>query len=63
VGSDRAFDAVFGTGSVGRPFRDHRQVAEGIVYRFRTVWRDLPEVFGLWQTLWKRHKRFSADGT
>ena len=48
-----------------RPFRDHRQVVEGIIYRFRTgvAWRDLPEEFGPWQTVWKRHKRFSIDGT
>lgn len=49
----------------GRPFRDHRQIVEGIVYRLRTgiAWRDLPESFGPWQTVWKRHKRFSVDGT
>lgn len=48
-----------------RPFRDHRQVVEGIIYRFRTgvAWRDLPASFGPWQTVWKRHKRFSTDGT
>jgi transposase len=48
-----------------RPFRDHRQVVEGIVYRYRTgvAWRDLPEKFGPWQTVWKRHRRFSLDGT
>lgn len=52
-------------GLVGRPFRDHRQVIEGIVYRYRTgiAWRDLPEQFGPWQTVWKRHRRFSLDGT
>jgi transposase len=52
-------------GQRGRPFRDHRQVLEGIVYRFRTgiAWRDLPGSFGPWQTVWKRHRRFSADGT
>ena len=52
-------------GQRGRPFRDHRQVVEGIVYRFRAgiPWRDLPESFGPWQTVWKRHRRFSADGT
>ena len=52
-------------GQRGRPFRDHRQVIEGIVYRLRTgiAWRDLPESFGPWQTVWKRHRRFSADGT
>jgi transposase len=37
----------------------------GIVYRYRTgiAWRDLPERFGPWQTVWKRHHRFSTDGT
>ncbi len=52
-------------GCPGRPFRDHRQVLEGIIYRFRTgvPWRDLPAEFGPWQTVWKRHRRFSLDGT
>ena len=38
---------------------------EGIIYRLRTgiAWRDLPASFGPWQTVWKRHKRFSVDGT
>lgn len=49
----------------GRPFRDHRQVIEGILYRFREgiAWRELPEEFGPWQTAWKRYQRFAADGT
>jgi transposase len=48
-----------------RPYRDHRQVVEGIVHRYRCgfAWRDLPERFGPWQTVWKRHARFSRDGT
>lgn len=48
-----------------RPWRDHRQVVEGIVFRYRTgvAWRDLPERFGPWQTVWKRHHRFATDGT
>jgi transposase len=55
--------AVSGKG--GRPFRDHRRVVEGIVWRFRTgsPWRDVPAEFGPWQTVWKRHRRFSEDGT
>ena len=49
----------------GRPFQDHRRVVEGIIYRYRTgiPWRDLPERFGSWKTVWKRHRRFSGDGT
>jgi transposase len=53
------------TGLRGRPFREHRQVVEGIAFRYRTgvAWRDLPERFGPWQTVWKRHHRFCTDGT
>lgn len=49
----------------GRPMRDHRQVVEGVIYRYRCgiAWRDLPDSFGPWQTVWKRHRRFSEDGT
>uniref|UniRef100_UPI003592EEAD IS5 family transposase n=1 Tax=Arthrobacter oryzae TaxID=409290 RepID=UPI003592EEAD len=52
-------------GRRGRPFRGHRQVVEGIIYRYRcgVAWRDLPAEFGPWQTVWKRHRRFAADGT
>ncbi len=52
-------------GKRSRPFRDHRQVLNGIVFRYRTgcAWRDVPERFGPWKTLWKRHARFSKDGT
>ncbi|MDR6981391.1 transposase [Streptomyces sp. 3330] len=37
----------------------------GVLYRVRTgvQWRDLPERFGPWETVYKRHRRWSADGT
>ena len=49
----------------GRPFRDHRAVVEGIVWRYRTgcPWRDLPTEFGSWKTVWRRHDQYSKDGT
>jgi transposase len=52
-------------GSMGRPMTPHRPVVEGLLYRYRTAvpWRDLPEQFGPWQTVWKRHNKFSKDGT
>ena len=52
-------------GPMGRPMRDHRLLVEGAIYRYRTgvAWRDLPAEFGPWQTVWKRHHRFSTDGT
>jgi len=49
----------------GRPWNDHRLTLEGIAWRFRTgsPWRDVPEEFGAWQSLWKRHRLWSTDGT
>ena len=40
-------------------------MVEGIIWRFRTgsPWRDVPGEFGPWKTVWKRHQRFSQDGT
>ena len=52
-------------GRPGRPWNDHRLTLEGICWRFRTgsPWRDLPDTFGAWQSVWERHRRWSADGT
>lgn len=52
-------------GRVGRNFANNRLVVEALLYRLRVggPWRDLPEVFGPWQTVWKRHRRYAADGT
>jgi putative transposase len=53
------------TGRKGRPFADARTMVEAIVYRYRTgiAWRDLPPVFGAWQTVWTWHRRMAGDGT
>lgn len=49
----------------GRPWAEHRMVLEGICWRYRTgsPWRDVPADFGSWKTVWKRHFRWSTDGT
>nr|BAI23339.1 putative transposase [Streptomyces griseus] len=49
----------------GRPWRDHRQVINGVLWRLRTEapWRDLPERYGPWQTVYERFARWEADGT
>ncbi|WP_436844888.1 IS5 family transposase [Streptomyces roseoverticillatus] len=52
-------------GMRGGRWSDHRRVINGVLYRVRTgvQWRDLPERFGPWETVYKRHRRWSADGT
>lgn len=45
-------------------WRDHRQVIDGIIHRSTGCqWRKLPDRFGPWQTVHKRHMLWSADGT
>ena len=50
---------------MGRPMAPHRRLVEGSICRLRTgvAWRDLPNEFGPWRPVWKRHARFSKDGT
>ncbi len=52
-------------GRRGQRWSDHRRILEGIAWRYRVgaPWRDLPAEFGPWQTVWKRHHRWSLDGT
>jgi transposase len=49
----------------GGRWTDHREVVEGICWRFRTgsPWRDLPEDFPAWGTVWFRFDAWSKDGT
>ena len=68
--SDAQWELIAGqlpkpTGRKGRPFADARLMIEGIIYRYRCgiAWRDLPEVFGPWQTVWTWHRRLATDGT
>ncbi|WP_405577881.1 IS5 family transposase [Streptomyces sp. NBC_01190] len=52
-------------GSRGGRWNDHRIVVNGILFQVRTgvPWRDLPERYGSWKTVYERHRRWSADGT
>jgi transposase len=49
----------------GGRWSDHRMVINGIFFRARAgcPWRDLPEGFGAWKTIYNRHRRWSLDGT
>ena len=43
---------------------EHRQTMEGILYRLRVgcPWRDLPECFGKWNTIYRRFLLWSRKG-
>ena len=48
----------------GRPAKDHRLVLEGIFWVLRTgaPWRDLPERYGCWRTVYSRFRRWQQAG-
>jgi transposase len=51
-------------GRACRPATDNRRVLEGIFWIARTgsPWRDLPERFGKWNTVWRRFTRWRDAG-
>lgn len=48
----------------GRYYQDHRRVLNGMLFRIHTgiPWRDLPERYGPWQTVYWRYRRWSRNG-
>jgi len=48
----------------GRPRVDDRRVINGMVYKIRTgvPWRDLPDRYGPWQTVYTRFRRYALRG-
>ena len=50
--------------STGQPPVDRRTVVEATARRFRTgaPWRDVPERFGNWNTIYKNFNRWSEQG-
>ena len=49
----------------GGRWADHRSVINGVIWRSRTgcPWRDLPECYGNWKTVYNRHRRWSGETT
>lgn len=49
----------------GRPPLPRRIIMEGIFWILRTgaPWRDLPEEFGAWQTVWRLFDEWNGNGT
>jgi transposase len=50
--------------ATGRPAKEHRTVLNGILWILRTgaPWRDLPERYGPWQTVYSRFRRWREAG-
>src|SRR5690348_10151053 len=50
--------------ATGRPAKDHRTVLNGILWILRTgaPWRDLPDRYGKWQTVYSRCRRWRDAG-
>ena len=51
-------------GTVGVTAKDNRLFVEAVMYRYRAgiPWRDLPERFGDWKNMHRRHRRWSESG-
>ena len=51
-------------GHVGGTAADNRLFVEAVLYRYRAgiPWRDLPERFGDWKNVHRRHSRWAASG-
>lgn len=51
--------------TTGRKPRDRRTIVDGILWILRTgaPWRDLPEEFGPWATVWDLFNKWNHDGT
>ena len=48
----------------GRPAKDHRVIVNAILWRLATgaPWRDLPERYGSWRTVYSRFRRWQQTG-
>jgi transposase len=48
----------------GRPAADHRLVLDGVFWIARTgaPWRDLPEEFGKWSSVYRQFRRWTVSG-
>ena len=51
-------------GRGGRPASNHRQVLDGLFWIARTgaQWRDLPEEFGKWSSVYRQFRRWTLAG-
>jgi len=52
------------TGKRGRPEKNHRQMLNAVLWILRTgaQWRDLPERYGSWKTVYSRFIKWRDNG-
>jgi transposase len=50
--------------ATGRPGKDHRTLINAMLWRLKTgaPWRDLPDRYGPWQTVYSRWRRWQQAG-
>ncbi|WP_435870017.1 transposase [Eleftheria terrae] len=50
--------------TAGRPYGEHRRMLNAMLFRLNTGigWRDLPERYGPWQTVYSRSRRWCRCG-
>ena len=53
------------TGKRGRPCKDNRSMLNGMLWIARSgaQWRELPETYGPWQSVYARFAKWRDDGT
>lgn len=67
--TDEEWDCIADVFSVpaqtGRPPRDRRTIVDAILWILRTgsPWRDLPEEYQPWGTVWDLFDKWNSDGT
>ena len=66
--SDQQWDRIKSffpeNGERGNQWKDHRLMVDAILWISKTgaPWRDLPERFGPWETVYDRFRRWTRDG-
>ncbi|MGN0742664.1 MAG: IS5 family transposase [Candidatus Fimadaptatus sp.] len=53
------------SGMKGRPRIDNRKMLNGMLWIIRTgcQWREMPERYGKWQSVYSRFRKWQKDGT
>ncbi len=59
------FPDRFHYGGAGKPWKEHRTLVNGILWRLHTgaPWPDIPPRYGSWKTVYDRFRRWRLDGT